>query len=158
MANPARLPAAIWTVLIIFVSNIAHTAIIPGPHGGRTFRDGKLAIEFTVDKDEHPHVFRLDAKYAVIPLEKMDVKLVVLIPKKAATIRLTRTIEGIGKEADEKEHLAGSTPMPPPEEYPVELTVKLGKQAKKFKFKFIVGFCAECSLPAFSCTCPKEKE
>ena len=154
MPQHLRFPLALTLFSIVFVSNISEAARIPGPHKGKIFRTGKTAIEFTVDKDSHPHIFRLDEKNATMALGAMRVSMKALTPKKTITIRLSRTQEGLGKETDELDHLAGASPMPPPDEYPVEITVTLGKQVKKYKLIFIEGFCAECAMPAFSCTCP----
>ena len=155
MAKRGRFSLVLWIFSIVFVSNSLSAAQKPGPHGGKVFRSGKVAVEFTVDQSEHPHLFRLDAKGVTVALEKMNVSVKALTKKKNITIKLSRTTEGLGMDQGEVEHLAGSVPMPEPDEYPVEITVKLGKEAKKFRFKFIAGFCAECGLPAFSCTCPE---
>jgi len=158
MAILARHSLVLCLFSILFVPNTSPAARIPGPHGGRILKSGPVIVEFTVDKDEHPHIFRLNAKGETAALEKMRISVKALTPGKKITIRLSRTTEGLGKETDEIEHLAGSAPMPPPDEYPVEITVSLGKLVKKLRFQFIEGFCAECGLPSFSCSCPETRK
>jgi len=157
MSKTGRIPIALSLVSILFVSNSCPAAQKPGPHGGKVLKAGKAVIEFTVDKDEHPHIFRLNDKGETIAMDGMKVALKALTPKKAMNISLSRTTEGLGAEADEVEHLAGGIPMPEPDEYPAEISIKLGKLSKKFRFQYMAGFCAECGLPAFSCTCTVAK-
>ena len=158
MSITARIPLALGIISILFVSHTCLAAQIPGPHGGRILKSGKISVEFTVDKDEHPHIFRLNEKGEAIGLGTMSISLKALIPKKTISISLSRTTEGLGTDNNEKDHMAGASPMPGLEEYPVEVSVKLGKTAVKLRFQFIDGICAECGLPAFSCTCPESKE
>jgi len=154
MSKTVRIPLALWIISILFVSTSLYAAQKPGPHGGKVFKSGKIAVEFTVDKDEHAHLFRLNEKNIPVAMGSMRISLKALTPKKALSISLSRTVEGMGKESDEIEHLAGSKPMPGPEEYPAEISVKLGTKSKVFRFQFIEGFCAECGKPAFACICP----
>lgn len=155
MERTARYLAVFCLISILFVPNTLSAARILGPHGGRIFKSGKTIIEFNVDKTLHPHIFRLNAKNKTIAMDSMRITMRALLPRKAITIDLSRTTEGLGIESNEIEHMAGTAPMPGSEEYPVEITAKLGKLSKKFRFQYIDGFCAECGLPAFNCTCPK---
>ena len=158
MLKTAQIPLTLWIVSMFIVSNSSPAAQLPGPHGGKVLKSGKVTIEFTIDNDEHPHIFRLDKKREAVALDGMKITLKALIQKKSVAISLTRTTEGLGTDTGEVEHLAGSSPMPGPDEYPVEITVRLGKSVKKIRFQFMEGFCAECGLPSFSCTCPETKE